>query len=106
MNITAWVAMAGAALALVSYSLDFAVLFVCCLKRSINREHVHLQMCPSSTISCMLPATLLLISLMSGWSSSVSLASRISLQAAENLDISLAGLGSWVGLRVMKQKEP
>lgn len=63
-------------------------------------------MCPSSTISRRLPATLLLISLMSGWSSAVSSASSISLHAAENFEVSLAGEGSFTGLRVMKQKEP
>ena len=59
-----------------------------------------------STISVKLAATLLLISLMSGWSSVVSSASSISLQAAVYFDNSLVGLGSFVGLNVMKQKLP
>ena len=54
----------------------------------------------------MLLVTLLLISLRSGWSSSVSSAVRMALVAAANLEVSFVGLGRTVGLRLRKQAWP
>ena len=71
-----------------------------------NHQPCTNQIHPRSTNSFKLPDTLFLISLMSGWSSGVSSPSRISLHAAVYFDNSFVGLGSFVGLSVMKQKLP
>ena len=85
-----------------------------------NRDHIKLLSINKSALKTLRPThmrflcsistklliILLLISLVSGWSSGVSSAVRIARQATPNLDVSFTGLGSGVGLRVAKQDMP